>query len=326
LELGNHVRPPKAGSNLKLGFIKEKKRYAETDAVAVPNCLCYHGRERRMGRILELFGELGQRTLVMGIVNVTPDSFSDGGLYLQRERAIAHALELVEQGADIIDVGGESTRPGAEPVPLEEELRRVIPVVEGIRKESDVCISVDTYKAEVAEAALAAGADMVNDVSALRFDGRMAEVIARWQAPVVLMHMRGEPRTMQQNPHYEDVISEIAEFLRERIAAAVAAGIPRERIIIDPGIGFGKRLEHNLEIFRRLGELKAKVQGQPLLIGPSRKSFIGELTGLPVEERLEGTIASVVAAILGGADIVRVHDVGQVKRAVLVADAILRGD
>jgi len=273
---------------------------------------------------MEPLEELGQRTLIMGVLNVTPDSFSDGGRYLDRERAIAHGLELVEAGADIIDVGGESTRPGADPVPLEEELRRVIPVIEGIRKESDVMISIDTYKAQVAEAGIAAGAGMVNDVSALRFDEKMIDVLLKCDVPIVLMHMQGTPRTMQGAPQYNDVVSDIIKFLRERLAAATAGGIPEERLIVDPGIGFGKLLQHNLEILRRLDELRTL--GRPILVGPSRKSFIGQLTGAPVEERLPGTIASVVLGIVRGADIVRVHDVREVKQAVRVADAIIRGD
>ena len=273
---------------------------------------------------MELLEELGKRTLIMGVLNVTPDSFSDGGLYLEHERAIAHGLELVEAGADIVDVGGESTRPGADPVPAEEELRRVIPVIEGIKRESNVMISIDTYKAQVAEAALAAGAGMVNDISALRFDEGMIDVLVQYDIPVVLMHMQGRPRTMQENPRYNDVVSDILQFLQERIAAATAGGIPKERLIIDPGIGFGKLLQHNLEILRRLDELRAL--GRPILIGPSRKSFIGRLTAAPVEERLPGTIASVTLGIAKGADIVRVHDVQEVKQAVRVTDAIIRGD
>lgn len=269
-----------------------------------------------------LLADLGRRTLIMGILNVTPDSFSDGGLYLEHERAIAHGLKLVEDGADIIDVGGESSRPGANPVPVEEELRRVIPVIKGLREKSRIAISIDTYKAPVAEAALAAGANMVNDISALRFDEAMAGLLAERGVPVVLMHMQGEPRTMQENPQYADVVSDIVAFLSERIAAASAAGIAQ--IIIDPGIGFGKRVEHNLEILRRLAELKALER--PILIGPSRKSFIGQLSGAPLDSRLPGTLASVVLGIAGGADIVRVHDVLEVKRAVQVADAIIRGD
>jgi dihydropteroate synthase len=267
---------------------------------------------------------LGERTLIMGVVNVTPDSFSDGGLYADPERAIAHALALAEEGADIIDIGGESTRPGAVPVPVEVELERVIPVIKGLSKEVKVPISIDTYKAAVAEAALEAGAAMVNDISALRFDPRMSEVLRGCEAPVVLMHMQGEPRTMQENPRYDDVVGEIGAFLRERVAAAVEAGIAPERLILDPGIGFGKTVAHNLEILRRLDELKAL--GRPILIGPSRKSFIGQLSGAPVGERLPGTIAAVVLGIARGADIVRVHDVRAVKQAVILADAIIRGE
>jgi dihydropteroate synthase len=267
---------------------------------------------------------LGERTLIMGVVNVTPDSFSDGGLYVDPERAIAHALALAEEGADIIDIGGESTRPGAAPVPVEVELERVIPVIKGLSKEVKVPISIDTYKAAVAEAALEAGAAMVNDISALRFDPRMSEVLRGCEAPVVLMHMQGEPRTMQENPRYDDVVGEIGAFLRERVAAAVEAGIAPERLILDPGIGFGKTVAHNLEILRRLDELKAL--GRPILIGPSRKSFIGQLSGAPVGERLPGTIAAVVLGIARGADIVRVHDVRAVKQAVILADAIIRGE
>jgi dihydropteroate synthase len=273
---------------------------------------------------MEPLKELGKRTLIMGILNVTPDSFSDGGRYLEPERAVAHGLRLVKEGADIIDIGGESTRPGADPVPAEEELRRVIPVIEGIKQESNVMISIDTYKAQVAEVALAAGAGMVNDISALRLDEEMINVAVKYDVPVVLMHMQGTPRTMQENPQYNDVVSDIINFLGERIAAAAAAGIPKERLIIDPGIGFGKLLQHNLEILRRLDEFKAL--GRPILIGPSRKSFIGQLTGAPVEERLPGTIASIVLGILRGADIIRVHDVREARQAVQVADAIIRGD
>lgn len=273
---------------------------------------------------MELLAELGKRTLLMGVLNVTPDSFSDGGLYLEQERAIAHALEMVDEGADIIDVGGESTHPGAAPVTAEEELRRVIPVIEVIRRESTVLISIDSYKAQVAQAALEAGAGMVNDISALRFDEAMLDVLVKYDVPVVLMHMQGEPRTMQENPQYVDVVSDIINFLQERMEAAAAAGISEERLIIDPGIGFGKLLQHNLEILRRLGELRSL--GRPLLIGPSRKSFIGQLTGAPADGRLSGTIASTVLGIIKGADLVRVHDVGEVKRAIKVADAIIRGD
>ncbi len=270
-----------------------------------------------------VLSDLGRRTLVMGILNVTPDSFSDGGQFFSLESAVERAGQLIREGADIIDIGGESTRPGAEPIPTEEELRRVLPVIRAIRKESTVPISIDTYKATVAEAAVDAGADMVNDISALRFDPQMAKAVARAGVPVVLMHMLGEPRTMQQNPVYTDVVREIKEFLAERIAFARAHGI--ERIIIDPGIGFGKTTMHNVEILRRLSELKDL--GCPILIGTSRKSFIGKLGGteenpLPISERLEGTIASNVIAVLNGAQIVRVHDVAAVKKALAIVDAV----
>jgi dihydropteroate synthase len=271
----------------------------------------------------DVLSALGKRTLVMGILNVTPDSFSDGGRFFALERAVEHARRLTAEGADILDIGGESSRPGAQPVPEEEELRRVVPVIRAIRQESAVPISVDTYKAAVAEAALEAGANIVNDISALRFDPRMVTVVARARVPVVLMHMLGEPRTMQQNPVYTDVVREIKEFLAERIAFARAHGI--ERILIDPGIGFGKTVEHNIEILRRLGELRGL--GCPLLIGTSRKSFIGRLGSttaepLPIHERLEGTIASTVIAVLNGAQIVRVHDVASMKRALAIVDAV----
>ncbi|MCL6642921.1 MAG: dihydropteroate synthase [Candidatus Bipolaricaulota bacterium] len=271
----------------------------------------------------DVLSALGKRTLVMGILNVTPDSFSDGGQFFALERAVEHARRLIAEGADILDIGGESSRPGAQPVPEEEELRRVVPVIRAIRQESAVPISIDTYKATVAEAALEAGADIVNDISALRFDPRMGEIIARARVPVVLMHMQGEPRTMQQNPVYTDVVREVKEFLAERIAFARAHGI--EKILVDPGIGFGKTVEHNIEILRRLGELRDL--GCPILIGTSRKSFIGRLGSttpepLPIHERLEGTIASTVIAVLNGAQIVRVHDVAPMKRALAIVDAV----
>lgn len=271
----------------------------------------------------DVLSGLGKRTLIMGILNVTPDSFSDGGRFFSLQSAVERARQLIREGADIVDIGGESTRPGAQPVPEEEELRRVIPVIRAIRKESAVPISVDTYKAAVAEAALDAGANIVNDISALRFDPHMVTVVARARVPVVLMHMLGDPRTMQQNPVYTDVVREIKEFLRERMAFARAHGI--ERIIIDPGIGFGKTVEHNIEILRRLGELQ-ELQC-PILIGTSRKSFIGRLGSpesepLPIDHRLEGTIASNLIAVLNGAQIVRVHDVAPMKRALAILDAV----
>jgi len=263
--------------------------------------------------------QLGARTHIMGVLNVTPDSFSDGGEFLQREKAVEQAERMVAQGADIIDVGGESSRPGAEPVSTQQEIERIIPVIEELAPRLTVPISVDTYKAEVASRALEAGASAINDISALRFDPQMADVVARHDVPLVLMHMLGNPRTMQDNPSYTDLMGEIYTFLSDRIETAVAAGIKRNKIILDPGIGFGKTVEHNLEIIRRLKEFHSL--GRPILIGPSRKSFIGKVLGLPVEERLEGTAAAVAIGIVNGANIVRVHDVGQMVRVTRMADS-----
>ncbi len=257
----------------------------------------------------------------MGVVNVTPDSFSDGGLYLDPEAAIAHGEELVVAGAAILDVGGESTRPGAEAVAEAEELRRVVPVLAGLA-ESGAELSVDTQKAAVAAVALDAGAAIVNDVSALRGDPEMAGLCAERGATVVLMHMLGDPRTMQRNPTYGDVVTEVRDFLAARLEAAVAAGIAEERIWLDPGIGFGKTAEHNLELLRRLSELTAL--GRPLVVGTSRKSFIGRLDGSAAGERLGGTIASSVLAAAEGADVLRVHDVAEVAQAMALAAAVLQ--
>lgn len=263
---------------------------------------------------------LGRRTLIMGILNVTPDSFADGGRYNDLNSAILHAKDMVSQGADIIDVGGESTRPGAKPVSLKEELRRVIPVITALLEEVDLPISIDTYRSEVAQKALDLGAHMVNDISALRMDPEMASLVASYKVPLVLMHMQGRPRNMQRNPRYKCVVGEVLDFLRERIRAAVDRGIDEANIIIDPGIGFGKLASHNLEIIRRLWEFKSL--GRPILLGPSRKRVIGDVLGLPLEERLEGTAALVSCAILNGANIVRVHDVKEMVRVARMADAI----
>jgi dihydropteroate synthase len=257
---------------------------------------------------------------LMGVVNVTPDSFSDGGLYLDPEAAVAHGEQLVRDGAEILDVGGESTRPGAEPVAEEEELRRVIPVVQGLAN-AHARISVDTSKAAVAAAALDAGAEIVNDVTALRGDPDMAGLCAERGATVVLMHMLGEPRTMQDDPRYDDVVAEVKEFLGERLEAALAAGIDERRVWLDPGIGFGKTAAHNLDLLRRLGELREL--GRPLVVGTSRKSFIGKVDGSPTGRRLGGTIASSLLAAAEGADVLRVHDVAEVRQALQVAAAIL---
>ncbi len=258
----------------------------------------------------------------MGILNVTPDSFSDGGRHYSLDDALRRALEMRDEGADIIDIGGESTRPGSQPVPLDEELRRVVPVIERLRGQMTIPISVDTYKAKVAESALHAGADLVNDISGLRFDSNMASVIARFRAGVVLMHIKGTPRDMQKNPHYDDLMAEIIGYLKQSKQLAMDAGITPEQIVIDPGIGFGKRLQDNFQILRELSKL-ARLRC-PILVGPSRKSFIGLTLGLPAEERLEGTAAAVAACVFNGASIVRVHDVKEMKRVVTIADAIVR--
>jgi dihydropteroate synthase len=263
---------------------------------------------------------MNRRTVVMGVLNVTPDSFYDGGRRAEADQAVADGLALAEAGAEIIDIGGESTRPGAQPVSADEELRRVLPVICGLRKVVSTPISIDTYKAKVASAALATGADIVNDISALRFDPAMAELVAREKVLVVLMHMQGTPRTMQSEPSYVDVVAEVRDFLTARVAHATAAGIERDRIIIDPGIGFGKTLEHNLSLLRGLSSFTTL--GLPLLVGASRKTFIGRILDLPVDERLEGSLAAAVVAVMGGAHIIRTHDVKETRRAVLIADRI----
>jgi dihydropteroate synthase len=270
--------------------------------------------------------KLGERTFIMGILNMTPDSFSGDGIYGDVETAVAKAVKMVEDGADIIDIGGESTRPGSLPVPVDEELRRVIPVIERLSEIIDVPISIDTYKPKVAKEALEAGACIVNDIYGLRNEGLnegMLQVIADYKPTVVIMHMQGTPQTMQLNPRYDDCVSEIKSFLRSQALKALEAGLTEEQIIIDPGIGFGKLLEHNLEILRRLAEFKEL--GFPLLVGTSRKSFIGQVLNLPVERRIFGTAASVAVAIANGADIVRVHDVPEMVQVARLVDAIVRG-
>jgi dihydropteroate synthase len=257
---------------------------------------------------------------LMGVVNVTPDSFSDGGLYLEPKRAVAHGEELVRAGAAILDVGGESTRPGAEEVPVEVELGRVEPVIAGLAG-GEATISVDTSKAPVAAAALDAGAEIVNDVTALRGDPEMPALCADRGATVILMHMLGTPRTMQDEPRYVDVVDDVKAFLAERVEAAAAAGISEDRIWLDPGIGFGKTAAHNLELLRRLGELREL--GRPLVVGASRKSFIGKVDGSDAGERLGGTIASSVLAAAEGAEVLRVHDVAEVGQGVAVVGRIL---
>jgi dihydropteroate synthase len=265
---------------------------------------------------------LGKHTLVMGVVNVTPDSFSDGGLFHGADAAVARALEMQSAGADILDIGGESTRPGSEGTPPAEQLRRILPVLEKLRGSLAIPISVDTSSAEVAEAAIAAGAEIVNDVTALRADARLAQVVASRKLPVILMQMHGEPRTMQKKPFARNVVKDVAAGLRRAVAVAVKAGIPKSQIVLDPVIGFGKSYAQDYELIAQLPEFSRL--GFPLLVGTSRKKFIGRvLGGRPVTERLYGTAATVTASILGGAHIVRVHDVAEMVQVARVADAVL---
>jgi dihydropteroate synthase len=265
--------------------------------------------------------DFSRKTFIMGILNVTPDSFSDGGLYLDKPRALDRAYQMIEDGADIIDIGGLSTRPGSEPVPVEEEMRRTVPVIEALSGKIKVPISIDTYRSVVASEALGAGASMVNDISGLRFDPEMPSVAAYAGVPVILMHIRGTPGDMQKNPVYEALIPEILDYLRESIKMAEDAGI--RDIIVDPGIGFGKTFDHNLEILNNLEEFT--MLGRPVLVGPSRKAFIGEIMGgASPTERIEGTAAAVCASVLKGANIVRVHDIKEMTKVVRVVDAIKR--
>ena len=263
---------------------------------------------------------LGKRTLLMGVLNVTPDSFSDGGLFSDTEKAISHGLRMVEEGADIIDIGGESTRPGSKPLELEEELRRVIPVIEFITKEVNVPISIDTYKSNVAQRAIEAGAQMINDISGLHFDPSLAQVAVKEDVPLVLMHIRGTPETMQKDVHYDSLFSEILQYLKDSIQRAESAGLDPRQIIIDPGIGFGKTVEDNLLIIKNLYEFR--ILGKPILLGTSRKSFIGKILNAEAGDRLEGTLSSIAIGVLNGAHIIRSHDVLQAKKAIAVADAI----
>lgn len=263
---------------------------------------------------------LGPRTLMMGILNVTPDSFSDGGLYFDKEDAIAHGEALAAAGADIIDIGGESSRPFSEPVPADEQIRRVVPVIEELARRVSVPISIDTTRAEVARQALEAGAVMVNDTGALRLDPAMADLVAHADVPVVLMHMKGTPKTMQIDPHYEDVVGEVKSFLADVIDTAEEAGIRRDKIILDPGLGFGKTVTHNLRLIKDLRALQPL--GVPIVIGPSRKSFISKLLGPGDERREAGTQAAVAAAALNGAHIVRVHDAERTRETLKLVDAI----
>lgn len=267
--------------------------------------------------------ELERETVVCGVLNLTPDSFSDGGLYTDKQKAVDRVRQMVDEGAGMIDIGGESSRPGALPVPVDEERGRIMPVLEKLVGELNVPISVDTCKSQIAREALEMGVDIINDISSLHEDPDMAYVVAESGAGIILMHMLGRPRNMQENPQYGDVVSEIKRFLSGVIDKAVSSGISREKIVVDPGIGFGKRTEHNLEIVKRLSELKSL--GRPILIGASRKSVIGNVLSLDVDERLEGTAALVACAIGNGANIVRVHDVKYMWRIARMVDAVEKG-
>ena len=264
--------------------------------------------------------EFNGRTHLMGILNVTPDSFSDGGMFFDKKTAVEHGIRLAGEGADIIDVGGESTRPRAEPVPLEEELERVIPVIRELAGEVDVPSSIDTYKSEVAKEAIEAGASIINDISGLRFDDRMAGLAAETGVALVVMHIKGTPRDMQVDPHYDDLLKEIGDYLSRSIEIAVEAGVKKENVIIDPGIGFGKRIEDNFILIKNLEYFRAL--GQPLLIGPSRKSFLWKTLNVSTDETLEATAAATAASVLSGADLIRAHDVKEISKAIKIADLI----
>ena len=261
-----------------------------------------------------------RNTLIMGILNVTPDSFSDGGQFNDSQKAIDYALKMEDEGADVIDIGGESTRPGAKPVTIEEELSRIIPVIECIRKKSNIIISIDTYKSNVADKAITAGANIINDISGLRFDKDMIRLASKLQIPIIIMHMLGNPQNMQNDPIYKDIIEELILYFRERVDLMTSNGIMKNNIILDPGIGFGKTVIHNFTIIRELNRIAEL--GFPVLVGPSRKSFIGHTLKLPPEERIEGTAAAVTAAIMNGSRIVRIHDVKEMLRVVKITEQI----
>jgi len=265
-----------------------------------------------------------KQSLIMGILNVTPDSFSDGGKYFEKNSAINYALEMIDNGADIIDIGGESTRPFADPVSLEEEISRVIPVIEGIRKESDICISIDTTKSQVANAALNSGACIINDVSAMEVDPLMIGVAIKFDCPLIIMHMKGTPKNMQDNPQYESLISDIKKYLIDRAEFIISKGINPKKIVIDPGIGFGKTVENNFEIINNLNHFTT--MDFPVMLGASRKSFIGISLNLPEEDRLEGSLAANVIGLQNGAKIFRVHDVAETNKALLIANKIFNSN
>jgi len=280
----------------------------------------------RILKIGEKKFDLNKKTLIMGILNVTPDSFSDGGKFYSIEKAVQQAIKMEKQGADIIDIGGESTRPGAKKITIEEEIKRILPVIKQLKNKIEIPISIDTYKSEVAKKTIEYGANMINDITALRGDKKLAEIISDYDLPVSLMHMKGTPENMQKNPEYANVIKEIKEFLQHRAEYAITKGIKKENIIIDPGIGFGKRtgkgIEDNIEIIKKLEKIKKL--GYPVLIGASRKTFIGNIgnnkESLKINERLEGSLAAACVAVINGADILRVHDVLQTKKCIKIVD------
>jgi dihydropteroate synthase len=265
-----------------------------------------------------------KQSLIMGILNVTPDSFSDGGQFLNKNSAIGHALKMIEEGADIIDIGGESTKPFSSPVSLDEELSRVLPVIEDLRKETDVCISIDTTKSEVANQALEMGASIINDVSAMEFDKKMIDIALKFDCPIVLMHMKGIPKNMQENPHYSSLISEIITYLNARIDFVLSKGIDRKKIIIDPGIGFGKSVENNFEIINNLNQFVDL--GYPVMLGASRKSFIGITLDVPEDKRVEGSLAANIIGFQKGVSVFRVHDVDQTRKALTITKKIFNSD
>ena len=265
-----------------------------------------------------------KQSLIMGILNVTPDSFSDGGKYLEKNTAINHALEMIDEGADIIDIGGESTRPFSDPVSLKEEISRVVPVIEGIRKESDICISIDTTKSQVATAALNSGASVINDVSAMEVDPLMVDVALKFDCPLIIMHMKGTPKNMQDDPQYESLISDIKDYLLDRIDFIISKGINPKKIVIDPGIGFGKTVENNFEIINNLKHFTS--MDFPVLLGASRKSFIGISLNLPEKDRLEGSLAANIIGLQNGAKIFRVHDVAETNKALIIANKIFNSN
>ena len=262
-----------------------------------------------------------KQSLLMGILNVTPDSFSDGGHYFKKNSAVKHALKMVDEGADIIDIGGESTKPFSDPVSLDEELSRVLPVIEALRKETDVCISIDTTKSEVANQALKLGASIINDVSAMEFDKDMVDIALKFDCPIVLMHMKGVPKNMQENPQYSSLISDIISYLNTRIDFVISKGVDRKKIIIDPGIGFGKSVENNFEIINNLNQFTKL--GYPVLLGASRKSFIGITLDVPEDDRIEGSLAANVIGLQKGVSVFRVHDIDQTRKALTIAKKIL---